>query len=108
MPKSIKSLPSKLALRLVGGLALFMLLLGTVVYHYSEGFNWLDSAYFSTVTLATVGYGDYVPHTNFGKIFTIFYILVGIGIIVTLANVFVRRAGERIIERRTARAKRKK
>jgi voltage-gated potassium channel Kch len=41
------------------------------------------------VTLATVGYGDFVPTTPLGKIFTIFYILVGITIFIALARAVI-------------------
>ncbi len=66
--------------------------LGTVFYHFTEKLSWIDSFYFSVVTLATVGYGDIVPQTPAGKLFTSFYILIGIGIIAGFANILVRRA----------------
>ncbi len=59
---------------------------GTVVYHFLEGWSWLDSIYFSIITLTTIGYGDFSPQTNGGKLFTIFYILIGIGIILSFVN----------------------
>jgi len=65
---------------------LFVLIAGTVVYHYVEGWRWLDSLYFSVVTLTTVGLGDFAPKTDLGKLFTIFYIIVGIGIILTFID----------------------
>ena len=68
--------------------SLSIVLAGTVVYHFVEGWRWLDSFYFSVITLATVGYGDFSPQTDFGKIFTIFYILSGIGIIFGFINAF--------------------
>lgn len=55
---------------------------GTVVYHNIEGWGWLDSLYFSVITLATIGYGDFTPTTNLGKIFTIIYVFLGLGILV--------------------------
>lgn len=73
----------------------FLLVLGTIVYHYVEHFHWLDAYYFSTVTLATVGYGDYVPKTAFGKIFTTFYIFFGVGIITTFISYNLRRTAAR-------------
>jgi hypothetical protein len=36
--------------------------------------------YFSVITLTTVGFGDFVPSTTCGKLFTIFYILIGVPI----------------------------
>lgn len=60
--------------------------IGTVTYHYLEGWNWLDSLYFSTITLTTIGFGDFAPQTDAGKIFTIVYIIVGIGMILAFVN----------------------
>jgi len=41
----------------------FILLSGTFIYHKLEGWSWIDSLYFTTVTMATVGYGDMHPTT---------------------------------------------
>ncbi len=60
---------------------LILLLTGTWFYHQWEGWSWLDSLYFSVVTLTTVGYGDLAPQTSIGKIFTIVYIILGLGIL---------------------------
>ncbi len=64
---------------------------GTIVYHFVEKFTWIDAYYFSVVTLATVGFGDLTPHTTFGKIFTTFYILIGVGIIAAFVNALVQK-----------------
>lgn len=60
---------------------------GTVFYHTVEGWRWLDALYFSLVTLATVGFGDLSPKTDFGKLFTMVYILVGLGLLAGFVNV---------------------
>lgn len=60
--------------------------IGTVVYHYLEGWEWIDAFYFSVITLTTIGYGDFSPQTVEGKLFTVFYILVGIGMILAFIN----------------------
>jgi len=65
---------------------LIVLAMGTAVYHYLEGWSWLDSAYFSVITLTTVGYGDFSPQTDGGKAFTILYIVIGVGIILSFIN----------------------
>lgn len=59
---------------------------GSVVYRYLEGWSWLDSIYFSVITLTTVGYGDFSPQTDAGKLFTLFYIIIGIGVILSFIN----------------------
>lgn len=60
------------------------LLFGTFAYHRLEGWSYLDSLYFSVISLATVGYGDLTPTTPLARAFTIFYVLNGIGILVSV------------------------
>jgi hypothetical protein len=78
--------------RLAAALALIVLVVGAIFYHHVEHLAWLDAFYFCTVTLTTVGYGDITPHTDIGKLFTIFYILLGIGILATFANLLIKNA----------------
>lgn len=65
---------------------------GATFYHYAENWSWLDSLYFSVITLSTVGYGDLTPTTDGAKLFTIFYIIIGIGIFAAVINFLVKRA----------------
>src|SRR5262249_36133807 len=67
---------------------------GTLFYHETEGWGVLDSLYFSVVSLTTVGYGDMSPHTDAGKIFTIAYLFVGIGILFGFINTIAHYAVE--------------
>lgn len=60
---------------------------GTVMYSYIEGWSWIDSLYFSVITLTTIGYGDIAPVTDAGKLFTIVYIIFGLGIILNFIEV---------------------
>lgn len=53
---------------------------GTVFFHFVEGWSWLNSYFFTVVTLSTVGYGELVPATPLGKIATTLYILAGLGV----------------------------
>lgn len=69
---------------------IFLLLLvlwagGAVFYHFVEGLRPLDAFYFTAMTLATVGYGDFAPQTDLGKIFTAIYAFVGIGVFLGFA-----------------------
>ncbi len=69
-------------------LVLFLAVLASATgfYVWREGWSLLDSLYFSVVTVATVGYGDFTPHTAAGKVFTILYLIVGVGLFVSLAG----------------------
>ncbi len=80
--------------------AFLVLATGTMVYHYVEHLSWVNAYYFSVITLTTVGYGDIVPHTDVGKIFTTFYILAGVGIITTFISYSMRRQAHRIRDKR--------
>ena len=60
------------------------LLIGTLAYHWLEGWSYLDALYFCVVSLATVGYGDLTPTTPFARAFTILYLINGIGILLAL------------------------
>ena len=69
--------------RIIYVFILIMLVLfgGATIYSYIEGWRYLDALYFTSYTLTTVGYGDITPKTDAGKIFTIFYIFAGVGIV---------------------------
>lgn len=85
--------------RYIVSVAILVLSFGTVFYHFTEHWKWLDSLYFCVVSLTTVGYGDIVPTTDAGKLFTVFYLIIGIGIIAALANNLIKAA----VARRTIR-----
>lgn len=67
---------------------------GTWVYHRFEGWSVLDSLYFSAITLTTVGYGDLAPTQPGTKIFTIVFIMIGIGILLAFINLVAKHALE--------------
>src|SRR3989344_4287480 len=69
-------------------LIIFLLMIGTFYLHYSEDWSYVDSFYFSTITLTTVGYGDLYPSKDSTKIFVSIYAIVGISIMLyTLGSI---------------------
>lgn len=70
------------------------------MYHLVEDWSWVDSIYFSTVAVTTVGFGDLVPSTDASKLFTVLYILSGIAVITTYLNLRFRRTSDRLARRR--------
>jgi voltage-gated potassium channel Kch len=61
-----------------------LIVTGTIFYWRVEDWSIIEALYFSVVTLTTVGYGDLHPTTDEARIFTIFYILTGVGVFVAL------------------------
>ncbi len=76
------------AFRATASLAVFILASGTIFYRSVEGWSWIDSFYFSVTTVSTVGNGYLAPQTDFGKLFTVVYIFVGVGVFVVLFTQF--------------------
>lgn len=74
--------------RSVAALTLSLLVVGTWLFHRVEGWAYLDSFYFSAISLATVGYGDFTPKTAAGKLLTVFYIFAGFGLLAALLTRF--------------------
>jgi len=77
-------------------IAFITILSGTWFYHQFEPTitTWVDAYYFTAITLTTIGYGDFSPTTPLTKIFTTFYVLIGLGIIAGLIGL----VGETMIE----------
>jgi hypothetical protein len=91
-------------LRAILIMAIFTLFSGTAFYHYVEGLRIIDAFYFTAITVATVGYGDYTPQTDLGKIFTVVYIFVGIGLIAG----FIQKFSKNVITYQSDSSKQKK
>ncbi len=63
---------------------------GTILFHFLEGWSYIDSFYFLSVTITTIGYGDLCPTTDLTKILTVIYSFAGIGIILLVAQTFTK------------------
>lgn len=59
---------------------LTVILIGTFVYAWLEGWTLLDSLYATVITITTVGYGDLSPHSPLGRLFAVFFTLGAVGI----------------------------
>ena len=76
----------------------FWLGVGTLAYRYIEHWGWIKAFYFSVTTLTTVGMGDLYPTTDFSRLFTAIYILLGVGVVLASVSVI----GADLLARRNA------
>lgn len=83
----------------------FFLAIGSVAYRLIEGWSWLDSLYFSVITLTTIGYGDFSPQTNLGKLFTMAYIIIGVALILGFVNTLFLHYKEETIKKQNQKKK---
>lgn len=72
------------SLRVTRLLALVIVVFSSLNYFLSDqifgackDIGWTDSIYFTFVTITTLGYGDIVPATGFGKVFIVIEVLAG-------------------------------
>jgi voltage-gated potassium channel len=106
--RAIRTLWEDAQFRSLARLALIAIASGTFFYWLFEDLSVVNALYFSVTTLATVGYGDFSPTTTAGKLFTVVYVLVGVGlllaflgrlagqVVVTHAEHFERRNGKKL------------
>ena len=78
------------AFRVLLALVVSLLVSGTTFFSLVENWSVLDAFYFSVTTLTTVGFGDPAPTTTLGKLFTVVYIFVGLGVIGGFINVLAK------------------
>ena len=84
------------------------ILIGGYVYSVAEGWRLLDSLYFIIVTMTTIGYGDFVPKTDLGKILTMLFSFIGVGMVLYLVSLVGRFVFKGKIDRKSIRMKEKR
>jgi hypothetical protein len=78
-------------------MVLFVGLCGAL-FHWLEGWSWLDSFYFVFITFTTIGYGDFAPTMPITKIITIFVGLNGVAMLLMLFDEIRRLRHQSFIE----------
>lgn len=66
-------------LGLLATILIVLLIVGTLGFHWLEGWSLFDSAYATIITLTSIGYGDLAPRSVGGRFFALALISVGFG-----------------------------
>ena len=66
---------------LVTALVVVIVIFGGLWYTLVEGFTLINGFYQAVITLTTVGFGEVEPLDPGGRVFTIFYIFIGVGLL---------------------------
>jgi len=69
---------------------LLTILFGTAGYMVIEHFNFLEALYMTVITISTVGFTEVKPLSDTGRIFTIFLILVNLGLFTYFVTLLTR------------------
>ncbi|MDH3603590.1 MAG: NAD-binding protein [Candidatus Tectomicrobia bacterium] len=64
--------------------------IGIAGFTLIEGYSLLDAVYMTVITLSTVGFREVVPLSAAGKVLTIFLIVFGFGLVVTIVGSWTR------------------
>jgi hypothetical protein len=69
---------------------LFILLcVGTVIFHWLEGWSYVDSLYFATISLMSRGWSDLHPTKVSSTLFSVGYLLVGVAVLLYALSSFM-------------------
>lgn len=92
MRRFIEKILAKVPLKYIKNGAILiigLLAYGIIGSRFIMGLNLLDSAYYSIITMATVGYGDILPITPLQKVFSMTLALSGVGTITYVFSIIL-------------------
>lgn len=66
-----------------------LLIIGGKIFSILEGWRFFDAVYFTVITVAGVGYGDFHPITDYGKVLAMAYALIGVPLFAFTTSVVI-------------------
>lgn len=78
-------------------LLIMLILLGGVVFSFLEPWTFLEACYFSTCSLLSIGFGDYIPRSQTSRAVTMVFVMLGLGVaasFIALLQIHVEIRGE--------------
>jgi hypothetical protein len=97
--RAVRALSRDAGFVALGVLLLLAVAGGTVFYWLVEGLGPLDAAYLAVMSLTTVGYGEPAPETAAGKIFTCFFVVGGMGLLLAFLSMLANEVRRRSVLR---------
>jgi voltage-gated potassium channel len=80
----------KIKSKIIISALIYILAGGTILFHYLENWSWVDSFYFTCVTITTIGYGDLTPTKTITKLLTVLIAFLGIGILLLILETMTK------------------
>lgn len=68
---------------------LWLIAFGTLIFWYVEWWTVFDSFYFCVTTLASLGFGDFVPQTVVWKIWSMFFAVIGVPVFLYATSIIL-------------------
>jgi hypothetical protein len=68
-----------------------LIVAGGFIFSRIEGWRIFDAVYYTVTTMAAIGLGDFMPKTDLGKVFTMFYAFTGVPLLAYTASIFIQK-----------------
>lgn len=75
-----------------------IIIMGAITFYFVEGWSLFDSFYFIISTMSTIGLGDFIPQTDLGKFFVMFYAIIGVPFFVSVWGLILENRFRKAIE----------
>lgn len=70
-------------------LVMLIIIIGAFTFHFIEWWKILDSFYFIISVMTTIWFWDFTPHTDIGKVFVMFYAIMGVPFFISIGGLFL-------------------